>query len=87
MSATYARLASGDWGIRMQGRAQAGQLVMVTKRSGDSHLETISQVLWKRHGFSLCAIQQHTRAHNPVQSAVEAPPGQQSLDLPCTEQQ
>ena len=97
MSATYAKLNSGHWGIRVHGAAQAGQLVMVTKRSGESNLETVTKVLWQQHGRSLCAIQQpgnnghgspggYRSKRNPMQVCCRHP-GQQSLDLPDTEQQ
>lgn len=63
-TATYAKLQSGAWGVRIQGQAKAGQEVTVTKRSGETKRETIAKVVWSGNGISLCAIGTATRANN-----------------------
>lgn len=56
MSATYTKLRSGDWGVRITGPVAQGDLVSVTKKSGEISWETISKVVWSGNGVSLCAI-------------------------------
>lgn len=54
---TYTKLNSGDWGIRVAGKATSGQRVIVTKKSGESKTETVSKVLWADGKISLCSIE------------------------------
>jgi hypothetical protein len=56
MKATYTKLKSGDWGVRIEGAVKPGAIVTVTKKSGETKSETISKVLWMGNGISLCAI-------------------------------
>ena len=57
MNATYTKLRSGEWGIRVTGNAPvAGQFVTVTKRDGTTKKETVTRVLWSGDGVYLCAI-------------------------------
>ena len=58
MQATYTKLRSGDWGIRVQGTVKTGDIVNVAKKSGESKAETVAKVLWTGNGVSLCAIRQ-----------------------------
>jgi hypothetical protein len=55
-TATYTKLKSGDWGIRVQGIVRAGDKVTVRKKSGESKVETVEKVLWAGDGVSLCMI-------------------------------
>ena len=43
---TYTKLRDCTWGVRVSGAAQVGQLVTVTKRSGERKTETVAAVLW-----------------------------------------
>ena len=45
-SATYAKLKDGTWGVRCAAGVQPGATVTVTKRSGESKVETVDRVLW-----------------------------------------
>lgn len=56
MQATYTKLKSGAWGVRVQGAVTAGQVVTVTKRDGSSRSEMIERVLWSGNNICLCAI-------------------------------
>lgn len=56
MTATYTKLKSGNWGIRVQGEAKAGDYVSVTKKDGTTKTERIERVVWTGNGISLCAI-------------------------------
>ena len=53
---TYTKLKSGEWGIRVQGSARVGERVTVTKKSGESKMETIGKVIWSGNGVTICAI-------------------------------
>ena len=66
MSATYTKLRTGDWGIRVQERAvAAGDVVTVHKRDGSTQQETVTNVLWQGvQGVVLCAIVPRERPAN-----------------------
>lgn len=75
MAASYTKLRSGDWGIRVPGRVKAGDLVNVTKKSGEVITETIDRVIWSGSGCSLCSVvrtgSEPSREHGSSRSAVE----------------
>ena len=54
--ATYTKLHDGNWGVRVEGSAKAGDRVTVSKKSGESKTETIARVLWSGNGITLCSI-------------------------------
>jgi hypothetical protein len=57
MSATYTKLKSGDWGVRIEGSAPAvGSTVVVGKKDGTTKTETIAKVVWSGNGIALCAV-------------------------------
>lgn len=58
MKASYTKLKSGAWGVRVEGTVSDGQSITVTKKDGSSKSETIEKVLWTGNGVSLCAIKQ-----------------------------
>jgi hypothetical protein len=53
---TYAKLRDGSWGVKVPGKATAGQTVTVEKKSGERRTERIARVLWSGDGVSLCSI-------------------------------
>jgi hypothetical protein len=64
MSASYAKLRNGSWGVRVTGESvQMGDRVTVTKKDGQECQETIAKVLWngtdKNDGQKvyLCAVE------------------------------
>lgn len=59
--ATYSKLRSGEWGIRVQGPARKGQSLTVAKKSGETKTETVRNVMWSGNGITLCAIEQSSR--------------------------
>jgi hypothetical protein len=66
MSATYTKLKSGEWGVRVQGDARVGQVVTVKKRDGTTKTETIEKVVWSGNGISLCAVSRSAKpAYTP----------------------
>lgn len=56
MEATYTKLRSGEWGLRIKGEAKTGLKVKVTKRSGEVKTETVDRVIWSGNGITLAAI-------------------------------
>lgn len=63
MSATYTKLKTGGWGIRVQGEnaVRAGQNVTVTTKAGKIKEETVRKVLWTGNGITLCAVEPRDR--------------------------
>ena len=56
VTASYTKLRSGNWGIRINGAAQAGDRVTVTTKAGATKSETIARVIWAGNGVAICAI-------------------------------
>lgn len=56
MSASYTKLKSGDWGVRVTGTARVGDRVTVITRAGERKEETIEKVIWTGNGVSLCSV-------------------------------
>jgi len=79
MRATYSRLSSGEWGIRVHGSAQPGQQIVVTALSGESHLEKVDTIVWQRGGLSVCTIDRSQSISRHI--GPRHHPGQQMLDL------
>jgi hypothetical protein len=55
-TATYTKLRSGDWGIRVAGTVSTGEKITVRKRDGSTKEERIAKVVWSGNGVSLCTI-------------------------------
>jgi hypothetical protein len=67
MTATYTKLKSGDWGVRIEGgTVKQGDTITVTKKSGERKQETIAKVVWTGNGITLAAIgqSQPSRTHD-----------------------
>ena len=62
MSATYSKLKSGEWGIRVQGTVKAVDVVTVTTKSGEVKTETVAKVVWTGQGVTLCAVKPKPKA-------------------------
>ena len=69
MNATYTKLKSGAWGIRVEGTVRDGAVVPVRKKSGEVKNETVVKVLWTGNGISLCAISQMIAAASSSRSS------------------
>ena len=64
MGASYTKLHSGEWGVRVDGKPAVGSQVTVTKKAGGTSVETISGVVWSgpdrtfpSKTVSICAIE------------------------------
>jgi hypothetical protein len=55
-NATFTKLKSGDWGLRIQGDAASGQSVQVKRKDGTSESKTVGKVLWSGNGITLATI-------------------------------
>lgn len=68
--ATYTKLKSGDWGLRVEGRASPGDRVEVRKKDGTRKYEVVDKVIWTGNGISLCTIegQRSSPAHTSPSS-------------------
>lgn len=53
---TYTKLQNGNWGLRIQGSAQAGQMIAVVKKSGESKKEQVGKIVWTGNGVTLATI-------------------------------
>lgn len=56
--ATYTKLKSGAWGVRVTSTTppKSSQRVTVAKKSGGTAVETITRVVWSGNGVHVCAI-------------------------------
>lgn len=55
-TATYTKLKSGDWGIRIEGDAVPGQGITVSKKDGTTKREIVQSVIWRGNGIALATI-------------------------------
>lgn len=56
-SATYTKLRTGAWGLRIVGPTPApGEQVTVTKRGGVTKREQVRAILWRGDGVALATI-------------------------------
>ena len=55
-SATFTKLRSGDWGLRVTGTVKAGDRVQTTTKAGKKEMKTVGKVMWIGDGVSLCTM-------------------------------
>lgn len=56
MNATYTKLRSGEWGIRVEGDIRSGNSILVRKKNGEAKPETVDRVIWCGDGITLCSV-------------------------------
>ena len=57
MEASFTKLKSGAWGIRIVGAAPAeGAKIVVAKRDGSRDTVVVERVVWQGDGVVLCSI-------------------------------
>lgn len=66
MASTYTKLRDGSWGIRATEPVDKGQVVSVTKKSGETSTETIRAIVWSGNGVWLCSVE--PKAKTPVRA-------------------
>lgn len=60
---TFARLRSGEWGIRIEGKARTGEKAVITKRDGGTSTVRIGEIVWSGEGTTLATI---AKAFSPI---------------------
>lgn len=67
MTATYTKLKSGEWGIRVETTIppEPGATITVRKKDGTTKTETIAKVVWSGNGISLCTIGSTGSSYTP----------------------
>lgn len=66
--ATYTKLRSGEWGIRVteDEPPEEGTVVTVSKSNGEKKTETVDKVIWSGDGVHLCSIKRAAKAKAPA---------------------
>lgn len=57
LNATYTKLRDGEWGVRVSGKPNLGDVVQVRKQSGETKQERVTRVVWSDSTISICAIE------------------------------
>lgn len=56
-TATYTKLRSGEWGLRVVGdKPRVGQPIHVEKKDGTVKTESISEIVWSEGETHLCSL-------------------------------
>ena len=55
--ATPAKLRSGDWGAKVHGECQPGDVITITTKAGKSWDATVRKVIWSGDGVSIVATE------------------------------
>ena len=62
MNATFTKLRSGEWGVKVGGTVRAGDEVVVSKKDGSQSRERVEKVVYAGNGISICAIKKRKPA-------------------------
>lgn len=54
--ASYTKLKTGEWGLRVQGKVTPGEKIVVTKKDGSTKEEEVGQVLWSDSTVTLASL-------------------------------
>lgn len=67
MAVTFTKLRTGEWGLRITGRApRPGDVVRVAKKNGTTAVETVGTVVWSGNGVTLATIRKTAPAPKPT---------------------
>jgi hypothetical protein len=65
MNASYTKLRSGDWGLKIiDDDVEAGDTVPVRKRDGSINYETIDRIIYENSSYFICTIKKPDEAGN-----------------------
>lgn len=53
---SYAKLRSGNWGVRVPFEVEPGQAIVVKTKKGKTREETIGRIVWQGNGVWLCTV-------------------------------
>lgn len=70
VSASYTKLRSGDWGVRIRGKAEKGQTIEVVTKAGARKSEALDRKLWSGDGVSIWTLRPRQQ---PQQSYTQGP--------------
>lgn len=74
MQATFTKLRTGQWGIRVKGtKPEPGQTVQVERRDGRQETVTLGSILWSEKDLYLCHIQKEVKVDPAAQPSVVSP--------------
>lgn len=62
ISASPAKLRNGNWGAKVRGAVNEGDVVTITTRAGKSWEARVTKVVWTGDGLSICATESLDRA-------------------------
>ena len=68
-TATFSRLRDGSWGVRVNGAAAKGDVVLASRRDGRQTCLTVGAVVWSGNGVTLARIDD-TRKSEPAPAPV-----------------
>lgn len=79
---TYTKLKDESWGIRCTSKVSPGEVVTVTKKSGETKQETIKDIIWNKDNVWVCSIVQTQRkSSSPTKTCWEC--GQEFTYAEC----
>lgn len=55
-TATFTKLKSGEWGVRVVGTVRVGDTVTVSRKDGTSEQKVVGVVVWSGNGITLCTL-------------------------------
>ncbi len=61
MATTYAKLRTGQWGIRTTEKIVVGQRVTVAKKDGTTKQEVVGKIVWQGKGITLATVYQEPK--------------------------
>lgn len=73
-TASYTKLRSGDWGVRVTGDVKPGDRLMVTNRSMKARSEQIDKVIWRGDDVTLCSLVPRSPRKRPRRSRSHGKP-------------
>ena len=72
--ASYTKLRSGEWGVRVHGEVKPGDRLVVTTNSLKARTEEIDKVIWRGDDVAVCSLVPRPRRKRPRSSRTPLPP-------------
>lgn len=64
ITATPAKLRSGEWGARVRQSVHEGDEIEITTKAGKSWVATVTKVVWSGNGSSIVATESKSKSRN-----------------------
>ena len=74
---SYSKLKSGEWGIRSTKEIKAGDKVTVTKKDGETRVETVKNIVWSGDGVWIAGV---VKADKPAADDSDSVSGSDDYD-------